>query len=117
MGQVASSKRRHNWISSGNTNKSSKRLKQSKQPRRYPLEVWRQIKDAEINQLQGKTRETENELERVKKQFACQSFLLKEIFEDRLREERKNQMTEMQKMSNEIEILKKELINMKRKRK
>ena len=111
MGQVASSKRRHNWISSGNTNKSSKRLKQSKQPRRYPLEVWRQIKDAEINQLQGKTRETENELERVKKQFACQSFLLKEIFEDALREQRENR----EKHDKEIAELRREITELKMK--
>jgi len=105
MGQVASSKRRRTWISSGG-NKSSKKSKQTK---KYPLEVWKQIKDAEINQLQGKTRETENELEKVKKHFACQSFLLKEIFEDALREQRESR----EKYDKEIAELRREITELK----
>jgi NAD+--asparagine ADP-ribosyltransferase len=88
-----------------------------KMSKKQRMELWKQIKDQELNHLREKATETEKEFKKLRKQIDCHSFLLKEIFEDRLREERKNQMTEMQKMSNEIEILKKELINMKRKRK
>jgi len=105
MGQATSSKRRY-WISNG----TSKKSKQSKQVRKYPLEVWRQIKDAEINQLQGKISETEKELEKVKKQFVCQSFLLKEIFEDALKEQRENR----EKQNKEIVELRKEIAELRK---
>jgi phage shock protein A len=105
MGQAASSKRRY-WINNGTLKKS----KQSKQLRKNPLEVWRQIKDAEINQLQGKISETEKELEKVKKQFVCQSFLLKEIFEDALKEQRESR----EKHNKEIAELRKEIAELRK---
>lgn len=87
------------------------------------MELWKQMKDQELNQqLRGKSRETENEFKLLRKQIECHSYLLKEIFEDRLREERENQKIEMQKMStdiqksrDEIEGLKKEIAEMKHK--
>lgn len=86
--------------------------------------LWKQMKDQQLNQLTGKARETENEFKLLRKQIDCHSFLLKEIFEDRLREERENQKMEIQKMSteiqkshDEIERLKKEIAEMKHKNK
>ena len=81
------------------------------------------MKDQELNQqLRGKVKETEKEVKLLRKQIECHSYLLKEIFEDRLREERENQKIEMQKMStdiqksrDEIEGLKKEIAEMKHK--
>ena len=83
--------------------------------------LWKQMKDQELNQqLRGKVKETEKEVKLLRKQIECHSYLLKEIFEDRLREERENQKIEMQKMSSdiqksrdEIEGLKKEIAEMK----
>ena len=85
--------------------------------------LWKQMKDQELNQqLRGKVKETEKEVKLLRKQIECHSYLLKEIFEDRLREERENQKIEMQKMStdiqksrDEIEGLKKEIAEMKHK--
>ena len=85
------------------------------------MEIWKQMKDQELNQqLRGKVKETEKEVKLLRKQIECHSYLLKEIFEDRLREERENQKIEMQKMStdiqksrDEIEGLKKEIAEMK----
>jgi hypothetical protein len=85
--------------------------------------LWKQMKDQELNQqLRGKVKETEKEIKLLRKQIECHSYLLKEIFEDRLREERENQKIEMQKMStdiqksrDEIEGLKKEIAEMKHK--
>ena len=81
------------------------------------------MKDQELNQqLRGKATETEKEVKLLRKQIECHSYLLKEIFEDRLREERENQKIEMQKMltdiqksRDEIEGLKKEIAEMKHK--
>ena len=85
--------------------------------------LWKQMKDQELNQqLRGKVKETEKEVKLLRKQIECHSYLLKEIFEDRLREERENQKMEIQKMSteiqkshDEIERLKKEIAEMKHK--
>ena len=99
MGQVAS--RRHHV--------SDMKRKKGKVVKKYPLEIWRQIKDVEIVQLQEKTAETEKEFERVKKKMVCQSFLLKEIFEDRLKEQRENHDKEIAELRKEITKLKKEI--------
>lgn len=80
-----------------------------KKVKKYPLEIWRQIKDVEIVQLQEKTAEVEQEFERVKKKIACQSFLLKEIFEDRLKEQREKHDKEIAELRKEITKLKKEI--------
>lgn len=69
--------------------------------------MWRQIKDVEISQLKEKTAETEKEFERMRKQFICQSFLLKETFEDKLREQRENHSKEIDELRKEIAELKK----------
>ena len=98
MGQVAS-RRRHYYLSA----EMKKRMKTKK----YPLEVWRQIKDVEISQLKEKMAETEKEYERMRKQFICQSFLLKETFEDKLREQRENHSKEIDELRKEIAELKK----------
>ena len=87
------------------------------------MELWKQMKDQELNQqLRGKATETEKEVKLLRKQIECHSYLLKEIFEDRLRKERENQKIEMQKMltdiqksRDEIEGLKKEIAEMKHK--
>lgn len=100
MGQVAS--RRHHF-------KMSDAKRKKKMTKKYPLEVWRQIKDVEISQLKEKMAETEKELERTRKQFICQSFLLKETFEDKLREQRENHSKEIDEFRKEIAELKKEI--------
>ena len=102
MGQIASSRRRH-YID----NKSTK----SKHHRKYPLKIWKQVKDAEIIQLQGKTREAEREFEKIRKQIVCQSFLMKEIFEDRFREQREKHEKELAELKKEIAELKTKTTN------
>ena len=101
MGQVASRRHHHNI--------SDVKRKRGKGVKKYPLEIWRQIKDVEIVQLQEKTAETEKEFERVKKKIVCRSFLLKEIFEDRLKEQRENHDKEIAELRKEITKLKKEI--------
>lgn len=102
MGQVAS-RRRHYSLSSD--------MKKKKRTKKYPLEIWRQIKDAEITRLQETAKETEKEFERVKKKMICQSFLLKEIFEDAFKVQRESHDKEIAEMKNEIADLKKRLEN------
>lgn len=101
MGQVAS--RRHHFKINDVKRKKGKEVK------KYPLEIWRQIKDVEIVQLQEKVAENEQEFERVKKKMVCQSFLLKEIFEDRLKEQREKHDKEIAELRKEIAELKKEI--------
>lgn len=101
MGQVAS--RRHHFKMNDTKRKKGNVVK------KYPLEIWRQIKDVEIVQLQEKVAENEQEFERVKKKMVCQSFLLKEIFEDRLKEQRENHDKEIAELRKEIAELKKEI--------
>lgn len=99
MGQVASRRNRYKLGGSGGDMKKKK-------VKKYPLEIWRQIKDIEILQLQEKAKETEKEFERVKKKIACQSFLLKEIFDDTLKLQRDNHDKEIAKLKKEIAELK-----------
>jgi hypothetical protein len=80
-----------------------------KKVKKYPLEIWRQIKDVEIVQLREKAVETEQELERFKRKMLCQSFLLKEIFQDTLKEQRENHSKEIAELRKEIAELKKEI--------
>ena len=100
MGQVASRRHHHHYKTGGDVKK--------RKVKKYPLEIWRQIKDIEILQLQEKAKETEKEFERVKKKIACQSFLLKEIFEDTLKLQRENHDKEIAELKKEIAELKKE---------
>ena len=102
MGQVAS--RRHHF-------KISDAKRKKKKVKKYPLEIWRQIKDVEIVQLREKTAETEQELERFQRKMLCQSFLLKEIFQDTLKEQRENHDKEIAELRKEIAELKKEIRN------
>ena len=102
MGQVAS-RRRHYYLSS--------EMKKKKKVKKYPLEIWRQIKDIEMTRLQETAKETEKEFERVKKKMICQSFLLKEIFEDTLKMQRENHDKEIAQLKKEIVELKKRLEN------
>lgn len=109
MGQVASSRRRYKggYIS----NSKEKTLK-----RKYPLELWRQVKDIEIVRLQEKVAETEKEFANMKKKMACQSFLVKEIFEDILkqqREQRENHDKVVAELKKEIAEMKDEMSKMK----
>jgi hypothetical protein len=99
MGQVAS-RRRHYYL-------PAEMKKKKKTTKKYPLEVWRQIKDSEINQLQKKTWDTEKEFEKMRKQFVCQSLLLKEIFEDTLKIQRERYDKEIAELKKEIAELKK----------
>ena len=101
MGQVAS-RRNHNNI-------GDVKRKRGKGVKKYPLEIWRQIKDAEIVQLREKAVETEQEFERCKRKISCQSFLLKEIFQDTLKEQRENYNKEIAELRKEIAELKKEI--------
>ena len=100
MGQVVSSRRRYK---SGYLASS----KEKKQKRKYPLEVWRQIKDIEIVRLQEKAAETEKEFTNVKRKISCQSFLVKEIFEDILKQQRENHDKAVAELKKEISELKK----------
>ena len=102
MGQVAS-RRRHYYLSS--------EMKKKKKTKKYPLELWRQVKDIEITRLQEIAKENEKEFERVKKKIICHSVLLKEIFEDTLKMQRESHDKEIADLKKEIEELKKRLEN------
>ena len=99
MGQVASRRHHHNI--------SDVKRKRGKGVKKYPLEIWRQIKDVEIVQMREKAAETEQEIEMFKRKMLCQSFLLKEIFEDRLKEQREKHDKEIAELRKEIAELKK----------
>jgi hypothetical protein len=105
MGQVAS-RRRHYYLSS--------EMKKKKKTKKYPLELWRQVKDIEIARLQETIKENEKEFERVKKKIACQSFLLKEIFEDTLKLQRESHDKEIAELKKEILELKKATMEIKK---
>jgi hypothetical protein len=102
MGQVASSRRRYK--SGYLATSKEKTLK-----RKYPLEVWRQIKDIEIVRLQEKAAETEKEITNMKKKMACQSFLVKEIFEDISKQQREHKENH----DKAVAELKKEIVELK----
>ena len=120
MGQTTSN-RRHMYRS------VPKITRLEKMPKKYRLDVWKHIKDLEVAQLQEKAMNVENEFDKIRKQFLCQSFLIRETFEDRLREQKENYKKEMQqaldqikkssdqieKSQIEIEKLKKEIADMK----
>jgi len=105
MGQVAS-RRRHHYLSVKlNKDKNKKKAKKNS------LEVWRQVKDMEISRLQEAS---EKEFENVKRKIMCQSFLLKEIFEDTLKMQRENHDKEIAELKKEITELKKAMMEMKK---
>ena len=110
MGQTTSS-RRHAYRSVPIISKA--RLEKEKVPKKYRVEIWKQIKDLEVAQLQEKAMETEKEFDKIRKQFLCQSFLLRETFEDQLREQREIHKKEMQQQAwDEIENLRDEIENL-----
>lgn len=98
MGQVAS-RRRHYYLSA--------EMKKRKKIKKYPLELWRQVKDIEISRLKEMSKETQMEFENVKRKMTCQSFLLKEIFEDTMKMQRENHDKEIAELKKEIAELKK----------
>jgi hypothetical protein len=106
MGQVAS-RRRHHYL-------SVMLKKDKKKAKKNPLELWRQVKDMEISRLQEASKETEKEFENVKRKIMCQSFLLKEIFEDTLKMQRENHDKEIAVLKKEIAELKKAMSEMKK---
>ena len=112
MGQTTSS-RRHAYRSVPIISKA--RLEKEKVPKKYRVEIWKQIKDLEVAQLQEKAMETEKEFDKMRKQFLCQSFLLKETFEDQLREQRDIHKKEMQQAWDEIEKSRDEIEKLKKK--
>lgn len=109
MGQVASSRRRR--YKSGYLANS----KETTSKRKYPLEVWRQIKDMEIVRLQEKAVETEKEFENMKRKMSCQSYMVKEIFEDILKQQRENHDKAVAELKKEIAEMKKEITEVKMK--
>jgi len=111
MGQTASS-RRHTYRSVPMMSNASRF---EKAPKKYRVEIWKQIKDLEVAQLQEKAMETEKEFDKIRKQFLCQSFLLRETFEDQLREQREIHKKEMQKAWDEIEKSRDEIEKLKKK--
>ena len=111
MGQTASS-RRHAYRS---VPIMSKVAHFEKAPKKYRVEIWKQIKDLEVAQLQEKAMETEKEFDKIRKQFLCQSFLLRETFEDQLREQKEIHKKEMQQAWDEIEKSRDEIEKIKKK--
>ena len=85
--------------------------KEKKKTKKNPLEVWIQVKDMEISRLQEAS---EKEFENVKRKIMCQSFLLKEIFEDTLKMQRENHDKEIAVLKKEIDELKKAMTEMKK---
>ena len=74
MGQCASkraSKRQHEF------NKSIKEVTSKK--------VWMMVKIKEFEALQTSTSESQKDIDKMRKQFLCQSTLLKEIIDDMLK--------------------------------
>ena len=74
MGQCASkraSKRQHEF------NKSIKEVSSKK--------VWMMVKIKEFEALQTSTSESQKDIDKMRKQFLCQSTLLKEIIDDMLK--------------------------------
>jgi len=106
MGQVASRRRRHHYLSV-----NLKKEKNKNKAKKNSLEVWRQVKDMEISRLQEAS---EKEFENVKRKIMCQSFLLKEIFEDTLKMQRENHDKEIAELKKEIMELKKAMMEMKK---
>ena len=70
MGQCASSRRQ--------SSKSKKELNTC-------TKVWMDIKTQEVEALKQSTADAHKDIEKLRKQFLCQSTILKEIFDDLLR--------------------------------
>jgi glutamine synthetase len=88
MGQCAS--RRHQ-----SSNKSIKELSSKK--------VWMMVKIEEFEALQNSASESQKDIDKMKKQFLCQSTLLKEIIDDMLKLQN-NENEELKQRVQKLEI-------------
>ena len=77
MGQSASK--------SASKRQSRKELNESKRELIYRAEVWMGIKTLEVEALQKSTFDAQKDIDKMRKQFLCQSTLLKEIIDDMLK--------------------------------
>lgn len=98
MGQSASK----SASKSGSKRQSRKELNESKRELIYRAEVWMGIKTLEVEVLQKSTFDAQKDIDKIRRQFLCQSILLKEAFDDQLR-----------KQKHETEALKRELAEFK----
>ena len=71
----------------------------------YRTNIWIGIKTLEIEQLQNSATNTQKELDKIRKQFLCQSILLKEAFDGQL----KQQINETNSVKKELDDLKQRL--------
>jgi hypothetical protein len=71
----------------------------------YRTNIWIGIKNLEIEQLQKSATNTQKELDKIRKQFLCQSILLKEAFDGQL----KQQINETNSVKKELDDLKQRL--------
>jgi len=77
-------------------------LNESKRELIYRAEVWMGIKTLEVEALQKSTFDAQKDIDKIRRQFLCQSILLKEAFDDQLRQQK-----------HETEALKRELAELK----
>lgn len=68
----------------------------------YRTGVWMGIKTLEVEALQKSSTDTRKEIDKIRKQFLCQSILLKEAFDEQLRQQK-----------NETEAVKREVVELK----
>ena len=94
MGQSASK--------SASKRQSRKELNESKRELIYRAEVWMGIKTLEVEALQKSTFDAQKDIDKIRRQFLCQSILLKEAFDDQLRQQK-----------HETEAVKRELAELK----
>lgn len=81
---------------------SKRELNESKRELIYRAEVWMGIKTLEVEALQKSTFDAQKDIDKIRRQFLCQSILLKEAFDDQLRQQK-----------HETEALKRELAEFK----
>jgi len=81
---------------------SRRELNESKRELIYRAEVWMGIKTLEVEALQKSTFDAQKDIDKIRRQFLCQSILLKEAFDDQLRQQK-----------HETEALKRELAEFK----
>lgn len=94
MGQSASK--------SASKRQSRKEMNESKRELIYRAEVWMGIKTLEVESLQKSTFDAQKDIDKIRRQFLCQSILLKEAFDDQMRQQK-----------HETEALKRELAELK----
>ena len=67
---------------------SRRELNESKRELIYRAEVWMGIKTLEVEVLQKSTLDAQKDIDKIRRQFLCQSILLKEAFDDQLRQQK-----------------------------